>query len=74
MDGIGNMTEASGSFPVTVAFMNENNKCFGIRDIVLETGTTLYDFVLPSRPAKVVLDPDYLYLAAERDKASREVN
>jgi hypothetical protein len=74
MDGIGNMTEASGSFPVTAAFMDENNKCISIRDIVLVTGTTLNDFVLPAKPAKVVLDPDYLYLAAERDKATREVN
>lgn len=74
MDGIGNLTEETGSFPVDAALIDKTGARISTEEIVLEPGKDLYRIKVSSRPAKVVLDPDYLYLAAERDKATREVN
>jgi hypothetical protein len=73
MDGLGNLTEATGSFPVTVAFLDENGARIGAEEIVLDPGTGSQQFTLAKRPEKVVLDPDYWYLVEQREKTARQV-
>ncbi len=74
MDGLGNLTDTPGSFPVEAAFLDETGARISAEEITLAPGTKTYTFSTPNKPAKVVLDPDYLYLAAERNKATRRVD
>jgi hypothetical protein len=73
MDGLGNLTEASGSFRVTVAFLDENGTRIGEEEIVLDPGTGSHRFSLTAGPAEIALDPDYWYLVEQREKTVRQV-
>jgi hypothetical protein len=73
MDGFGNLTKAYGRFPVAVALLNETGAGISTEEIILEPGRGIHRLPVSTRPAKVVMDPDYWYLAAEREKTIRQV-
>ena len=70
MDGVGNLTEEAESFPVEAALVDDTGARISMEEIILEPGKVKYIIQASSKPKKVVLDPDYLYLAAEREKAT----
>lgn len=66
-DGLGEEEEAAFSQPVTVAVEDEGAKNVNVRTISLRQGDGRFSITLESKPAKLSLDPQGIWIDKNRD-------